>query len=121
MLHIKFQIESRLANLPPEIPDRTISVALSPYEEVKEVHEELWSTAYRYPVHNGVRIAVTNMKKIIPSHTVIVGTRVLITYEGQSPTCYGCNEQGHHYQDCPRRRQTVSQRVVNPSPLGLTS
>jgi hypothetical protein len=35
----------RLANLPPEVLDTAINVALSPYGEVKEVHEELWSTA----------------------------------------------------------------------------
>jgi hypothetical protein len=44
----------RLANLPSEVPDRTISVALSPYAKEKVVHEGLWSTAYRYPVYNGV-------------------------------------------------------------------
>jgi hypothetical protein len=53
----------RLANLPPEVPDRVISVALAPYGDIKEVQEELYPKAYRYPVFNGVRIAVTNLKK----------------------------------------------------------
>ena len=30
--------------------------------------------------------------------------RVLITYDGQPITCYGCNETGHQYGDCPHRR-----------------
>jgi hypothetical protein len=47
---------------------------------------------------------------------VLAGTRVLITYEGQPPTSYGCNEKGHHYHDCPRRCQTVSQRVAKSQP-----
>ena len=41
---------------------------------------------------------------------IIAGTRVLISYEGQAPTCYGCNEQDHLNQDCPRRRQAGTQR-----------
>jgi hypothetical protein len=53
----------RLANLPPEVSDRTIRGALSPYGEVAAIHEDSWSSAYRYPVSNGVRIAVTKLKK----------------------------------------------------------
>jgi hypothetical protein len=30
--------------------------------------------------------------------------RVLITYDGQPITCYGCNETGHLYGECPYRR-----------------
>lgn len=69
----------RIANLLPEVMDRTIRGALSPCEEVMEIHEDSWSNAYRYPVSNGVRIVVTKLKKHIPSHMVVAGTRVLIT------------------------------------------
>ena len=41
---------------------------------------------------------------------IIASTRVRITYKGQPPTCYGCNEQGRLNQDGPRRRQTGTQR-----------
>jgi hypothetical protein len=82
----------RLANLAPELKDHTIRAALSPYGEVKEVLEDTWSKTYRYKVCNGVSIAVTNLKKHFPSHMIIAGTRVLISYEGQPTTCYGCNE-----------------------------
>jgi hypothetical protein len=50
----------RPANLPPEIPDRTIREALTPYGEVKEINEEFRSTAYRYPVSNGIRNATAH-------------------------------------------------------------
>jgi len=53
----------RLANLAPEVNDRKIRAALSPYGEVKEVYEDTWSKGYRYNVYDGVRIAVTNLKK----------------------------------------------------------
>ena len=42
-----------------------------------------------------------NLKKHVPSHMFITGHRVLTTYEGQPPTCYNCNEQGHHSVECP--------------------
>jgi len=54
----------RLANLAPGMKEKTIREALSPYGEVKEVHEDTWSKGYRYQVYNGVRIAVTNLKNI---------------------------------------------------------
>ena len=54
----------RLANLVPEVRDHTIRSALSPYGEMKEVLEDTWSKAYRYKVYIGVRIDVTNLKKI---------------------------------------------------------
>jgi hypothetical protein len=96
----------RLTNIPPEIPDRTIKVGLNRYGEVKEVKEEKWSRAYRYPVASGIRIATIRLSQHIASHILIAGYRTLIPYEGQPSTCYGCNETGHVYQECPRRRRT---------------
>jgi len=58
----------RLANLAPEVKDHTKRAALSSYGEVEEVLEDTWSKAYRYKVYNGARIAVTNLKKHLPSH-----------------------------------------------------
>jgi len=51
----------RLAGLAPEVKEKTIRQALSPYGEVKEVHEDACSKGYRYQVYNGVGIAVTNL------------------------------------------------------------
>jgi hypothetical protein len=44
----------RIAKLPPEVPDNMIRSVLSHYEEVKEVQEETWSRADRYPMANGI-------------------------------------------------------------------
>jgi hypothetical protein len=87
----------------PEVPN-IIRDSLSTYGEVLEILEESWSKAYRYSVFNGIRIAMTRLKKRIPSNMSIAGNKVLITYENQPPTCYGCNTVGHHNQDCPKRR-----------------
>jgi hypothetical protein len=59
----------RLANLPPEVTDRTIRGALNPYGEVTEIHEDSWSSVYTYPVYSGIRIAVTKLKQKIYRHT----------------------------------------------------
>jgi len=66
---------------------------------------ESWSKAYSYKVYTGVRIIVIALMKHIPSHMTMAGDRVLISYEGQPTTCYGCGETGHFNQYCPKRRR----------------
>ena len=66
---------------------------------------ESWSKAYRYKVYTGVRIVVIALMKHIPSHMTMAGDRVLISYERQPTTCYGCGETGHFNQYCPKRRR----------------
>jgi hypothetical protein len=55
----------RLSNLPPEVTDRIIRGALDPYGKATEVHENYWSKAYRYHAYNGIRNAVTQLKKTL--------------------------------------------------------
>jgi hypothetical protein len=86
----------RLANLPPEVPDRVIKIVLEQYGEVKEIYAETWSQAYRYPV-DGIRAAVVTLVAHILSHLLVAGHRSLVSYEGQPPTCYGCSDTGHIY------------------------
>jgi hypothetical protein len=105
-----------MANLPLEVPDRTITESLTNYGEVKNINEDLWARACRYPVSNGIRIVDMKIKHHLPSHMTIAGNRVLVSYEGQPSTYYGRNETGHQYQDCPRRK-----RVVPPDTVPSTS
>jgi hypothetical protein len=56
-------------------------------------------------VANGIRIAILNLVQHIPSHITAVGYRVLISYEGQPTTCYGCNEIVYLYQVYPHHRR----------------
>jgi hypothetical protein len=46
----------RVANLPPEVPDRVLTDIMSKYGDVKNMSEEQWSRMYRFPVSNGIRI-----------------------------------------------------------------
>jgi hypothetical protein len=83
-----------MANLPPEVADRTLKMAVGAYGEIRDIQAEIWSNAYRYPVANGIRVVMTLIKHI-PSHMVVAGHRTLISYEGQPTTCYGYNDPGY--------------------------
>ena len=82
----------RIANFPPEVPDRTIRENLAKYEEVKDIKEELWIKAYRYKESNGIRIVEMNLKLHLSSHMFMASHRILVSYDGQHSTCYACNE-----------------------------
>jgi hypothetical protein len=94
----------RIANLPPEIPDRMVRDTLAQYGGVRAITEEQWTKAYGYRVSNGVRIVEMSLQKHLPSHMNIANNRVLVSYEGQPSTCYGCGDTGHQYQDCSQRK-----------------
>jgi hypothetical protein len=94
-----------IANLPPEVNDRTIKNMLMRYGKIKEITEETWSRNYRYKIYNGIRIVTINLKEHIPSHMTMANNRVLVSYEGQPQTCYGCNSTGHQIQEGPTRKQ----------------
>jgi hypothetical protein len=76
------------------------------YGDVKTITEEQCSRAYRYSVSKGIRIVEIGLKSHILSHMMVVGYRVLISYEGQPLTCYRCNEPGHQSHECPQRRKS---------------
>jgi hypothetical protein len=94
-----------IANLPPEVNDRTIKNMLVRYGEIKEITEETSTRNYRYKIYNGIPIVTINLKEHIPSHMKLANNRVLISYEGQPQTCYGCNTVGHRIQECPMRKK----------------
>jgi hypothetical protein len=57
-------------------------MVLGRYGEVNVMQEENLSRVYRYPVANGIRIAMVTLVKHIPSDIVVAGHRTLISYEG---------------------------------------
>jgi hypothetical protein len=104
----------RIANLPPEVPERTIRVALAPYGEIMSINDETWSKKYRYTVTNGIKVVMMKLSQHLPSHMTIAGNRILASYEGKPTTCYGCGRTGHMFQSYPRR-QAEWPRAVDQS------
>jgi hypothetical protein len=45
----------------------------------------------------------------------IASNRVVISYEGQPPTCYGCNGTGRQYQDFPSRKKVKPMPYTTPT------
>jgi hypothetical protein len=74
----------------------------------------MWPKVYRYPVSNGVRQVAMHLTRHRPSHMTIAGHRVLLSYEGQPATCYGCGEVGHLYQARSARQTTGMERLDPP-------
>jgi len=107
----------RVANLPPEILDDTVRDAFAPFGQVLNVQNEIWARTYRYPVANGVLQIKMTLTQHIPSHLVIAEHRVLVSYDGQPTTCYGCGDTGHIYPTCPRRQRRA---ILPPSTTQVT-
>ena len=94
-----------IANVPPEVLDNTLRTALASIGQVLDIQNEKWARTYRYTVDNGVRQVTMVLTQHAPSHLVIAERRVLIFYDGQPTTCYGCGENGHLCPTCPRRQR----------------
>ena len=67
--------------------------------------------AYRYSVANGIRQVSITLTRHVPSHLTVAGHRVLISYDGQPLTCYGCGEADHMYSVCPRQRTNTTRAI----------
>jgi hypothetical protein len=102
----------RVANLPPEVPNDMLRAALAPLGNMQGTHVEMWSKAYRYSVANGIRQVSITLTRHVPSHLTIAGHRVLLSYDGQPGTCYGCGEAGQMYSVCPSRQKTTAVRAI---------
>ena len=105
----------RIASLPPQVKGNEIGACMSRYGEVKSIRDEVWTSAYRYKVYNGIRIVEIKLKQLLPSHMSIVGKDAIISYDGQPPTCYRCNETGHQQLECPRRKRLGLTNTTQPT------
>jgi hypothetical protein len=93
----------KIINLPPKTPERTVRTALAPYGNIITIQDEYWSSAYKFSVPNGTKAVVMKITKHTLSKMQIEGHSILVNYEGQPSTCYGCGHTGHVYQNCPMR------------------
>ena len=95
----------RIAGLPPEVKETTIRESLNKYREIANIRNETWAAAYRYKVSNGLKVVELTLKKHLPSYMSIAGNDVQLSYVGQPPTCFRCNEPGHVQVEWPRRKR----------------
>ena len=101
----------RVANQPPEASNYTLNAALAQYGKIMNIQKERWSKVYRYPLDNGVRQVTMVLSRHAPSRLTVAGQQVLLSYDGQPPTCYGCGESEHMYQGCPTRHKMTTTRT----------
>ena len=94
----------RVANLPSEVPNDTLRAGLANFGKVQDIHTEIWSKAYRYSAANGIQVSLT-LTRHVPSYLTVTGHRVLLSYDGQPVTCYGCGEADHMYSVCLLARE----------------
>ena len=68
----------------------------------------LWSVnmipSILLPGGQSIRLSVINPAEHIASHITVAGSMVLMSYDGHTVTCYGCNDTSHIYQTCPMRQ-----------------
>ena len=81
--------------------DDTLKTALTPFGQIIDVQKENWARTYRYAVDNGIRQVAMVLTKHVPSHLIIAEQRVLISYDGQPTTCYGCGKLVIYIQCAP--------------------
>jgi hypothetical protein len=105
----------RIANLPPEVLERMVRLALATYGDILAIHDEMWSKAYQYTVVNGVKVITMKLTKHILSNMSIAANRVLASYDSQPVTCYGWGETGHMYQACPKQCKQGTDTAEPPS------
>jgi len=69
----------RVANIPPEVEEKTLKMAPGAFGEILDIQPEIWPNAFRYRVSNGVRVVNMSLVKHILSHVVAAGFRALIS------------------------------------------
>jgi len=82
----------RVGKLPPEASYDTLKTALAPYGKIMDIQNERWSKVYRYPADNGVRQVRIVLSRHAPSRLTVSSQQVLLSYDGQPPTWYGCGK-----------------------------
>jgi hypothetical protein len=98
----------RVANLPPD----ELRAALTTYGKIVDIQTVKCSNNYRYAIDNGVRQVTILMTRHVPSLLMVAGYRVLLSYEGQPATCYGCGARGHLYYGCPVGHKSSQDRLT---------
>ncbi|XP_068082110.1 uncharacterized protein [Anabrus simplex] len=119
-LEVKLDCTPWLLIVVYKISNDRLARVLSTYGVVKDIQEERWNEAYEFAdVSNGIRIVKIELKYPIPSQLMLNDCRILLSYEGQSKSCFYCKETTHLQIDCPNRkaRPALSRKQTYSSAL----
>ena len=75
----------RIANLPPQVTERSICAALASFWEIVSIQDEIWLKAYRYKVADVVEVIMMKLAKHLPSQMNIAGHSFTVLWR---PTSY---------------------------------
>lgn len=98
----------RVFNLPPEIDDKEIHQALSPYGTIRQQVRERYHQDTGFPVFSTVRGLYMEINKEIPPQVRIRHFQARIYYDGLVNKCFICRSPDHVKQNCPRRAAPVT-------------
>lgn len=102
----------RVFNLPPEIEDKEIYQALSPYGIIRQQVREKYHPSTGFPVFSTVRGLYMEVAREIPPQVRMRHFQARIYYEGMINKCFFCKSTEHVKANCPRRNVTQNQSSV---------
>lgn len=101
----------RVFDLPPEVNDEKLSLALGEYGKVERlVREKFPADLGLGHVYTGVRGAYMDVKKEIPPAVFVGNRKGHVFYDGLKDTCFLCKAVGHRKDSCPLRQSQYNQK-----------
>lgn len=101
----------RVFDLPPEVSDEKLSLAMSEYGKVERlVREKFPADLGLGHMYTGVRGVYIELNKEIPPAIEVGKRRGYVFYDGLKDTCFLCHAVGHRKNSCPQRQPRKQQQ-----------
>lgn len=92
----------RIFNLPPEIDDKEIAMALEKFGVIRQHVREKYPADCGFVVFSGVRGVHMEISKELPANLFIGHCKARLYYEGLRNKCFYCKSEGHLKAECPK-------------------
>lgn len=101
----------RVFDLPPEVSDEKLSLAMGKYGKVERlVREKFPADLGLGHMYTGVRGVYIELNKEIPPAIEVGKRRGHVFYDGLKDTCFLCHAVGHRKNSCPQRQPRKQQQ-----------